>query len=99
VAAVLRDGQAESRCARCFRAPESPKRCGRCRTLVYCSPACQRDDWDDHRDECAVLSRMQSGRRQPVEEVRLACRVVRQLQQRPALVWRGLPPGENQVHS
>ncbi|KAJ3517461.1 hypothetical protein NMY22_g13963 [Coprinellus aureogranulatus] len=30
-----------------------PRKCSGCSTMVYCSPSCQRVDWDErHRDEC-----------------------------------------------
>ena len=28
------------------------KRCGACKSKRYCSPACQKDDWHEHKDEC-----------------------------------------------
>ena len=46
----------------------------------------QQDDWDDHKEECTVLSRMDPSRRRPVDDVRLAWRVVRRQRRSPALV-------------
>jgi hypothetical protein len=48
-----------ARCALCFGAgeadaPTALSRCGGCKTVRYCSPACQRADWPDHRAECAA---------------------------------------------
>ncbi|KAF7303540.1 MYND-type domain-containing protein [Mycena indigotica] len=42
----------------CRVAPKDEfKRCGRCRTALYCSPACQAADWaDSHRTECVLAS-------------------------------------------
>ena len=41
-------------CAYCGKAPENGKwkKCQRCRRARYCSPACQKMDWSDHRDFC-----------------------------------------------
>ena len=30
-------------------------RCSRCQSARYCSPACQRADWSDHKGECHLL--------------------------------------------
>jgi len=43
-------------CATCFRLTTDPKRCGRCRAKVYCSLACQKLDWPEHRRECENAS-------------------------------------------
>lgn len=34
------------------------KACGDCRMAVYCSKECQRENWPDHKQKCAFLSRM-----------------------------------------
>ena len=38
-------------CGRCG-APNASKICGRCRAMHYCSAACQRADWLQHKKEC-----------------------------------------------
>ena len=38
-------------CGRCG-APNAPKICGRCRAMHYCSAACQRADWAQHKGDC-----------------------------------------------
>jgi len=43
-------------CATCFRLTTDPKRCGRCRAKVYCSLACQKLDWPEHRRDCENAS-------------------------------------------
>jgi len=69
--AVLSSAHLDSRCALCFKTADeaidalphtasgssSPRlqRCSGCRTLHYCSAACQRADWPLHRQECAAL--------------------------------------------
>ncbi|KAG2016621.1 hypothetical protein CC2G_009775 [Coprinopsis cinerea AmutBmut pab1-1] len=36
----------------------SPKSCSGCHSVVYCTTACQNQDWSTrHRDECAVMNR------------------------------------------
>jgi ankyrin repeat protein len=42
------------RCGACGAVPDPPLRCAGCRALVYCSPACQKADWREHRGRCAV---------------------------------------------
>jgi hypothetical protein len=31
------------------------KRCGKCKTMRYCSIDCQKGDWDNHKEECFVV--------------------------------------------
>ena len=38
-------------CGRCG-APNASKICGRCRAMHYCSAACQRADWAQHKGDC-----------------------------------------------
>lgn len=45
-------------CAHCLSRPASLKRCTACKSVAYCSPACQKADWKAaHKPECKVLSR------------------------------------------
>lgn len=45
-------------CAHCLARAASLKRCTACKSLAYCSPACQKADWKSaHKPECPVLSR------------------------------------------
>ena len=40
-------------CATCRKdSSKNPKRCGRCKSIVYCSVACQRADWPKHKPNC-----------------------------------------------
>ncbi|KAJ7676577.1 hypothetical protein DFH06DRAFT_1168555 [Mycena polygramma] len=41
-------------CSRCHKKAEPGmlKRCGRCQLLWYCSSACQKNDWPDHKKIC-----------------------------------------------
>ena len=38
-------------CAKCGK-PGSSKLCGKCKIVVYCSQACERLHWPDHKHEC-----------------------------------------------
>ena len=41
------------KCAECFKILEAPKRCGRCKAVVYCSVDCQRAAWrNGHSKVC-----------------------------------------------
>ncbi|KAF7305501.1 MYND-type domain-containing protein [Mycena chlorophos] len=46
-------------CARCFKiSPITLLICSACRRLAYCSPACQKQDWKDHKSLCKGLSKV-----------------------------------------
>ena len=40
-------------CFSCKKTPQNPKRCSRCRAVVYCSVECQRSHWSQHKITCA----------------------------------------------
>ena len=40
-------------CTSCKKTPQNPKRCSRCRAVVYCSVECQRSHWSQHKITCA----------------------------------------------
>jgi hypothetical protein len=42
----------ENCCGACKKVPQNPKRCGRCRSIVYCSDECQRSNWPQHKLLC-----------------------------------------------
>ncbi|KAH6682307.1 hypothetical protein F5X68DRAFT_25055 [Plectosphaerella plurivora] len=45
-------------CAHCLTSSPTLKRCTACRSVAYCSPACQKTDWKvAHKQECPVLVR------------------------------------------
>ncbi|ORY22390.1 hypothetical protein BCR39DRAFT_551744 [Naematelia encephala] len=61
--AVLSTSQLSSTCSGCFLTPQESalksgqpvqgiKRCQACRATYYCSIACQRNDWKEHKPEC-----------------------------------------------
>lgn len=39
-------------CAKCSKPVKTPKRCGRCKAVVYCSRECQSADWKKHKKSC-----------------------------------------------
>ncbi|GAA0144931.1 histone modifying enzyme [Lithospermum erythrorhizon] len=45
------------KCNYCF-ASNNIKTCSNCKFLYYCSTICQKVDWKLHKEECKVLSRM-----------------------------------------
>lgn len=45
------DDQDLTACASCASI-ESLKQCGRCKTVSYCSTACQREHWQSHKPSC-----------------------------------------------
>ncbi|KAK3789481.1 hypothetical protein RRG08_042004, partial [Elysia crispata] len=34
------------------------KKCGACKSIRYCSRACQKGDWKIHKTECPVMKRV-----------------------------------------
>ena len=42
-------------CAGCGAANRSLRRCGRCRSVHYCSRECQRGHWSIHRFQCSQI--------------------------------------------
>jgi hypothetical protein len=42
-------------CAACKKVSQSPKRCSRCRSSVYCSVECQHQHWAQHKMVCKKL--------------------------------------------
>ena len=42
------------KCASCSKSYKTLKRCGRCKKVKYCSVACQKDDWKNHKTQCKV---------------------------------------------
>lgn len=45
-------------CSGCFSASKKVSRCAACKALHYCSAQCQRQDWAQHKTECAALTRL-----------------------------------------
>ena len=39
-------------CSKCLKMTEGLKRCSRCKSVKYCSIACQRADWSAHKSSC-----------------------------------------------
>jgi hypothetical protein len=48
--------QAPRACAACGTGDATFMRCGRCRSTMYCSKDCQKDDWPRHKEECVAVS-------------------------------------------
>ncbi|KAJ6566300.1 hypothetical protein B0H19DRAFT_1137355 [Mycena capillaripes] len=42
-------------CYKCFKEDVLLYRCGRCLRIVYCSPECQKLDWEKHKPLCKAL--------------------------------------------
>jgi hypothetical protein len=39
-------------CANCHKVVEKPLKCGTCKKVMYCTPQCQREDWQFHKRNC-----------------------------------------------
>ncbi|KAG0273507.1 hypothetical protein BGZ95_010683, partial [Linnemannia exigua] len=48
----------DKKCAKCSKTTgengNALKRCAKCRTILYCSRACQTADWKDHKKSCGL---------------------------------------------
>ncbi|EGD72626.1 hypothetical protein PTSG_04361 [Salpingoeca rosetta] len=59
---VVEKAKMETVCQTCFVQCEQLRRplqrCAGCKALRYCSAACQKADWKDHKPECAALKRI-----------------------------------------
>ncbi|KAH8070186.1 hypothetical protein JL721_5411 [Aureococcus anophagefferens] len=78
-------------CAHCGVAAEKSYRCSGCKQVTYCSKACQRGDWPEHKIQCesveeALLAKSGEGDRN-VGAQRRARRWAAALQALVALAW------------
>lgn len=51
------NGDLEINCANCYQ-QRKVQRCAACKSVYYCSSACQKADWAGHKSECAALKRL-----------------------------------------
>jgi hypothetical protein len=56
VANVETDAELSGACAGCGAAKGARHRCAACRAVVYCSKACQKAHWKEHRGPCAAAA-------------------------------------------
>ncbi len=42
----------QSRCFSCKKETSNLKKCGKCKSVSYCSRACQKQDWSTHKQFC-----------------------------------------------
>ena len=53
------DNNDNDMCANCGKGEEesiSLKKCGACMSVKYCSAACQKEHWPQHKKDCGVFS-------------------------------------------
>ena len=51
---------AEKKCVVCCGGQQEMYRCSACHSGVYCSKACQKNEWKGHKDLCAVIQQLES---------------------------------------
>ncbi|XP_025938121.1 histone-lysine N-methyltransferase SMYD3 isoform X2 [Apteryx rowi] len=61
-------------CERCLRRNEHLHRCSQCKVAKYCGKSCQKEAWQDHKQECKCLKSIKPNF--PPDSVRLAGRIV-----------------------
>lgn len=44
----------KDQCKKCGK--RACKRCAKCKQTLYCTRDCQKDDWENHKSDCGVLS-------------------------------------------
>lgn len=49
---VILLGKAAGVCAECGEGHKTLKRCGRCKSIEYCSTDCQKNNWTHHKSHC-----------------------------------------------
>jgi hypothetical protein len=49
------------RCASCGRRATDMQRCKACKGVQYCSAACQKQDWPDHKHDCRAAQAAREG--------------------------------------
>ncbi|KAH8920604.1 SET domain-containing protein [Atractiella rhizophila] len=60
--AVLDNMNLSSHCSNCYSSRAKLQRCSGCKIVNYCSPGCQRLDWNDvHKHECRALKVQKDG--------------------------------------
>ncbi|XP_068795425.1 histone-lysine N-methyltransferase SMYD3 isoform X3 [Struthio camelus] len=69
-------------CERCLRRKEHLHRCSQCKVAKYCGKSCQKEAWQDHKQECKCLKSIEPNF--PPDSVRLAGRIVFKLLRRSA---------------
>ncbi|CAI0605802.1 unnamed protein product [Linum tenue] len=62
---VPNNSSGESRCDGCFTT-SNLKKCSGCQVVWYCGTTCQKSQWQLHRLECNMLSKLEKGRRKSV---------------------------------
>jgi len=53
-ATTVAGGKARAGCTQCLKPVDKEMRCGRCKLVIYCSAACQKAHWPDHKGYCAA---------------------------------------------
>jgi ankyrin repeat protein len=94
-AAALAGATWPDRCAGCGAVPDPPLRCGGCRAVNYCSAACQRADWCDHKPRCIHL--LESGYAGMLESSATAPAIT--LVNSTGAPAKLLPPGDRLLHA
>uniref|UniRef100_A0A8C4JJ10 [histone H3]-lysine(4) N-trimethyltransferase n=1 Tax=Dromaius novaehollandiae TaxID=8790 RepID=A0A8C4JJ10_DRONO len=61
-------------CDCCLRRNEHLHRCSQCKVAKYCGKSCQKEAWQDHKQECKCLKSIEPNF--PPDSVRLAGRIV-----------------------
>jgi len=62
------------RCATCGSQLESPLRCSRCKTSIYCNRECQTKHWSEHKRLCRPVASLAEAQAKPRQFKERMCR-------------------------
>lgn len=83
------------KCRNCGKACTPPKKCGRCKAVVYCGTECQHAHWDAHKKHCQTTLCPVSGELKGVQKAFWASAVIAETRKTVAFdpAWRAKSSG------
>lgn len=73
-ASVVSDQLLQIHCQSCLQRMQKKFRCNGCKFIHYCSVNCQKNDWNEHKEECKMIQKISPNK--PTETVRMLARIL-----------------------